>query len=142
MALGIFTPPLCGSVFSHYSPRFQRIIIKYPRFAFIFVSRPITSIETRNVRFFKFVFSVKGMISVILILVVAVYQQILSRTEQGFIGLLTGNQPCFWGGSVILYGRKGVGHVSFINHISKCSSILFDQSLIFPLIPQPQFSWI
>ena len=34
----------------------------------------ITSIETRNVRFFTFVFSVKGMISVILILVVAVYQ--------------------------------------------------------------------
>ena len=32
------------------------------------------------------------LISVILILVVAVYQQILSRTEQGFIGLLRENQ--------------------------------------------------
>ena len=51
-----------------------------------------TSIETRNVQFFTFVFSVKGMISVILILVAAVYQQILSTTEQGFIGLLRENQ--------------------------------------------------
>ena len=54
--------------------------------------------RTRNVRFFTFVFSVKGMIAVILILVVAVYQQILSSTEQGFIGLLRGNQTsisCF-----------------------------------------------
>ena len=41
---------------------------------------------------FHIVFSVKGMISVILILVVAAYQQILSSTEQGFIGLLRGNQ--------------------------------------------------
>ena len=55
----------------------------------MFVSRLLTSIETRNVWFLTFVFSVKGMISVILILVVAVYQQILSNTEQGFIGLLT-----------------------------------------------------
>ena len=56
-------------------------------------SRLITSIETRNVReFFTFVFLVKGMISVILILLVAVYQQILSSTEQGFIGLLRGNR--------------------------------------------------
>ena len=58
-----------------------------PSFCCLFVSRLITSIEARNVGFFKFVFSVKGMISVILILVVAVYQQILSSTEQGFIGL-------------------------------------------------------
>ena len=63
-----------------------------PSFCCTFVSRLIKSIETRNVRFSKFVFSVKGMISVILILVVAVYQQILSSTEQGFIGLLRGNQ--------------------------------------------------
>ena len=63
-----------------------------PSFCCIFVSRLITSIETRNVRFFTFVFSVKGMISVILILLVAVYQQILSSTEQGFIGLLRGNR--------------------------------------------------
>ena len=42
-----------------------------PSFWCIFESRLITSIETRNVRFFTFVFSVKGMISVILILVVA-----------------------------------------------------------------------
>ena len=55
-----------------------------PLFRCIFVSRLITSIETRNVQFFTFVFSVKGMISVILILVVVVYQQILSSTEQGF----------------------------------------------------------
>ena len=67
-------------------------IVLIPSFCGIFVSRLITSIETRNVRFFTFVFSVKGMISVILILVVAVYQQILSSTEQGFIGLLRGNQ--------------------------------------------------
>ena len=58
----------------------------------IFVSRLITSIETRKVRYFTFVFSAKGMISVILMLLVAVYQQIFSCTEQGFIGLLRGNQ--------------------------------------------------
>ena len=63
-----------------------------PSFCCIFVSRLIASIETRNVRFFTFVFSVKGMISVILILLVAVDQQILSSTEQGFIGLLRGNR--------------------------------------------------
>ena len=51
-----------------------------------------TSIETRNFRFFTFVFSVKRMISVILILVVTVYQQILSSTEHGSFGLLRGNQ--------------------------------------------------
>ena len=61
-------------------------------FCCIFVSRLITSIETRNVRFFTFVFLVKGVISVILILLVAVHQQILSSTEQGFIGLLRGNR--------------------------------------------------
>ena len=77
------------------------------------MSRLITSIETRNVRFFTFVFSVKSMISVILILVVAVYQQILSRTEQGFIGLLTGNQPCFCGGSVIFVPKEGGGPCFF-----------------------------
>ena len=58
-----------------------------PSFYGIFVSRLITSIETRNVPFSTFVFSVKdvkGMISVILILVVAAYQQILSNTKQGF----------------------------------------------------------
>ena len=38
-----------------------------PSFCCIFVSRLITSIEKRNVQFFTFVFSVKGMISVILI---------------------------------------------------------------------------
>ena len=72
---------------------------------------------------------------VILILVAAVYQQIFSSTEQGFIGLLSGNQtsmfylgggscnfqPCFRGGSVIFVPKGGVGHVFFINHISKCS---------------------
>ena len=30
--------------------------------------------------------------------------------------------PCFRGGSVILGRRKGLGHVFFINHNSKCSS--------------------
>ena len=36
------------------------------------------------------------LISVILILVVAVYEQILSRTEQGFTGLLRETKhPCF-----------------------------------------------
>ena len=63
-----------------------------PSFCCIFVSRLITSIQTINVRFFAFVFSVKGMISVILTLVVTVYKQILSSTEQGFIGLLRGNK--------------------------------------------------
>ena len=62
-----------------------------PSFCVIFVSRLTTSIETRNVRFFIFVFSVKGKISLILILVVAVYQQILSSTKQGYIGLLGEN---------------------------------------------------
>ena len=62
-----------------------------PSFCVIFVSRLTTSIETRNVRFFIFVFSVKSKISLILILVVAVYQQILSTTKQGYIGLLGGN---------------------------------------------------
>ena len=60
-------------------------------------------IETRNVRLFTFVFSVKGMISVILILVVAVYRQILSSTEQGFIGLLTGNQTFMFRGWVMQF---------------------------------------
>ena len=40
-----------------------------PSFCCIFVSRLVTSIETRNVRFFTFVFSVKGMISVILVVI-------------------------------------------------------------------------
>ena len=65
-----------------------------PSLCGIFVSRLITSMDTRNVQFFTFVFSVKGMISVILILVVAVYRgvsTILSSTEQGFIGLLREN---------------------------------------------------
>ena len=94
-----------------------------PSFCCIFVSRLITSIETRNVRFLTFVFSVKGIISVILMLVVAVYQQILSSTEQSFLGLLRGNrtsmfwlgggscnfQPCFRGGSVIFVPKGGGG---------------------------------
>ena len=63
----------------------------------------------------------------ILILVVAVYQQILSTTEQGFIGLLRGNQTSMGGavalgvGHSFLCRREGVGHVFVINHISKCS---------------------
>ena len=67
-------------------------IVLIPSFCGIFVSRLITSIETRNVWFFTFVFSMKGVISVILMLVVAMYQEILSCTEQGFIGLLRRNQ--------------------------------------------------
>ena len=65
------------------------------QFQYILVLRYIcvkTHNVHRNIRFFTFVFSVKGMISVILILAVAVYQQILSSTEKGFIGLLGGNQ--------------------------------------------------
>ena len=53
------------------------------------------------------------MISVILILVVAVYQQILLSTEQGFIGLLRGNQLCFWGGSVIFVPMEEGGPCVF-----------------------------
>ena len=58
-----------------------------PSFCGIFVLRLITSIETGNVRFSmkQFLFSMRGMISVTLILVAAIYQQILSSTEQGFI---------------------------------------------------------
>ena len=67
-------------------------IILIPLFCGIFVSRLITFIETRNVWFFTFVFSMKGVISVILMLVVEMYQEILSCTEQGFIGLLRRNQ--------------------------------------------------
>ena len=120
-------------------------------FCCIFVSRLITSIETRNVRFFTFVFLVKGMISVILILVLAVYQQILSSTEQGFVHCYEKTEhPCFneglghaisnlalGVGQSFLCRREGLGHVFIINHISKCSGpptppppILFDQSLI------------
>ena len=58
----------------------------------MFVSKLITFIETRKVRFFTFVFSMKGMISVILVFVEATYQEILSCTEGGLIGLLRGNQ--------------------------------------------------
>ena len=97
-----------------------------PSFCCIFETH-ITSIETRNVRFFRFVFSVKGLISVIMILVVAVYQQILSNTEQGFIGFLRGNQTstyqqgggswnfqrCFRGGSVIFVPKGGGGPYVF-----------------------------
>ena len=100
-----------------------------PSFCCMFVSRLLTSIETRNVRVFTFVFSVKGMISVILILVVAVYQQILSNKEQGLIGLLRGNQtsmfllrggscnfqPCFRGGSVIFVPKGGGGPCFFLS---------------------------
>ena len=63
------------------------------------------------VRFFTFVFSVKVVISVILILVVAVYEQILSSTEQGFIGLLIGNQTSMFklGGGSVIFVPKGEG---------------------------------
>ena len=86
---------------------------------------------------------------VILILVVAVYQQIFSSTEQGFIGLLSGNQtsmfylgggscnfqPCFRGGSVIFVPKGGGGscvfyqpHFQMLRHTPH-PPILFDQSL-------------
>ena len=74
-----------------FSYALQIILIPF-FFCGIFVSRLITSIETRNVWFFTFVFSMKGVISVILMLVVAMYQEILSCAEQGFIGLLRRNQ--------------------------------------------------
>ena len=68
-------------------------VILIPLFCGIFVSRLITSIETRNVWFFTFVFSMKGVISVILMLVVACnVSRNFSCTEQGFIGLLRRNQ--------------------------------------------------
>ena len=63
-----------------------------PLFCCIFVSRLITPIETRNVQFFTFVFSVKGMISVILILVVVVYNKFCQAQNKVLIGLLRGNQ--------------------------------------------------
>ena len=86
---------------------------------------------------------------VILILVVAVYQQIFSSTEQGFIGLLSGNQtsmfylgggscnfqPCFRGGSVIFVPKGGGGSCVFYQpHFQMLRPtphppILFDQSL-------------
>ena len=58
----------------------------------------------------------KVVISVILILVVAVYEQILSSTEQGFIGLLIGNQTSMFklgGGSVIFVPKGGGGSCVF-----------------------------
>ena len=58
----------------------------------------------------------KVVISVILILVVAVYEQILSSTEQGFIGLLRGNQTSMFklgGGSVIFVPKGGGGSCVF-----------------------------
>ena len=98
-----------------------------PSFCCIFVSSLITSIEARNVRFFTFVFSVKGKISVILILVVEVYQQILSSTEQGFIGLLRGNQTSIFvpkggGGPCVFYQPH-------FQMLRPAPTILFDQSL-------------
>ena len=105
--------------------------------------------RTRNVRFFTFVFSVKGMIAVILILVVAVYQQILSSTEQGFIGLLRGNQtsrrwvmqfPTLLSGWVSHFCTKGRGGpcVFYQPHFQMLRAhpapILFDQSLIFDIV--------
>ena len=83
---------MCRNTLSLYKFSYALQIILIPSFCGIFVSRLITSIETRTVRLFTFVFSMKGMISVILILVVAMYQEILSCTEQDFIGLLRGNQ--------------------------------------------------
>ena len=117
-----------------------------PSFCCIFVSRLITSIETRNVRFFTFVFSVKGLISVIVILVVAVYQQILSNTEQGFVGFLRGNQtsmyqqrggswdfqPCFRDGSAIFVPKGGGGPCVFYQPH-------FQMLRPTPLPPSPQY---
>ena len=59
-----------------------------PSFCGIFVSRLTTSIETRNVRLFTFVFSVKGMVFGILILVVAVYQQIFFKHTTTFYQII------------------------------------------------------
>ena len=87
-----FQQVMCRNRLSLQKFSYALQIILIPSFCGIFVSTLITSIETRTVRFFTFVFSMKGMISVILILVVAMYQEILSHTEQGFIGLLRGNQ--------------------------------------------------
>ena len=56
-------------IFICFSGNFNTLVLR-------FVSRLKTSIETRNIRFFTFVFSVKRMISVILILVVAMNQDI------------------------------------------------------------------
>ena len=87
-----FRQVMCRNVLSSIFICFVTDNFNIPSLCCIFVSRLITSIETRNVRFLTFVFSVKGIISVILILVEAVYQQILSSTEQGFIGLFRGNR--------------------------------------------------
>ena len=84
----------------------------------------------------------------ILILVVAVYRQILSSTEQGFIGLLRGTkhsclgggscnfQPCFRGGSVNFVPKGGGGPGVFYQPHFQMSllpsppSIFFDQFLV------------
>ena len=92
----------------------------------------------------------KGVISVILMLVVAMYQEILSCREQGFIGLLRRNQKSLFKykgvrvghvisnlaeglGQSFLCRREGVGHAflstTFPNAPAHRPPILFDQSL-------------
>ena len=128
-----------------------------PSFCCIFVSRLITSIETRNVRFFTFVFSVKGMISVILILVVAAYQQILSSTKQGLIGLLRGNQTSIHSrgwvmqfptfllgvGQSFLCRREGVGHVFFFLSTTLPNALAHHSPPPYTFLPVPKdyYEW-
>ena len=116
------------------------------------MSRLITSIETRNFRFFTFVFSVKGMISVWydfgcssvstnFVKHSTRFHWIIKRKPK--IHVLTRGwvmqfpNLALGVGQSFLCRREGVGHAFFINHISKCSGppplppppILFDQSL-------------
>ena len=61
----------------------------YPRFAVYscqdLLSRLITSIETRNVRFFTFVLSMKDVISAILILVVAMFNKFCQAQNKALL---------------------------------------------------------
>ena len=83
---------LSVEIFICFKDNFNTLVLRYICICANCKTLNVRSIEARNVRYFTFVFSMKGMISVILILVVAMYQEILSCTEQGFIGLLRGNQ--------------------------------------------------
>ena len=104
-------------------------------FCGIFVSRLITSIEARNGRSFTFVFSMRGMICDFDVGCSNVSRNfVMHRTRFYWIirrkpkipVLLLGvshviSNLALGVGQLFLCRKEGVGHVFFINHISKCS---------------------
>ena len=118
-----------------------------PSFCGIFVSRLITSIETRNLRFFTFVFSLKGMIcdfdigcsnvSRDFVMHRTRFCWIIKRKPKIHVLILGGGsctfQSCFRAGSVIFVPKGGGGPCVFYQPHFKCSGppppILFDKSL-------------